>query len=431
MKYKEAVEELFRRRTKGVKLGLERVISTLERLGSPQRSFRSIHIAGTNGKGSVSRIVYELLRAHGLSTGLFTSPHLVRFTERIVVDDSEIGEEEVIRLIEELKPYCEELTFFEYVTVMAFKYFEEKGVEYAVLETGLGGRLDATNVVVPEVSVITKIGFDHQEFLGNTLQEIAGEKAGIVKRGVPVVTASQEREAEEVILEKARQNGAEIFIYGRDFYGKLKEMSLNGVVFDFYSSGMDKISGLHLPLNGFYQVENASVAIRAFMRVFPDWDEAKVREALRRVRFPGRLEVLSKEPLIIFDIAHNPQAATALVSSLKKLTDKKPILVFGVMKDKDALGILKSFEGYADRVIFAEPSYERRLDFEEFVRRFNGLRLKVTKATNSLEAFYEANEECKKNPNLFVLCTGSAYLVGELKELLGERAVLRELGELL
>jgi len=442
MKYKELINELYTRRTKGIKLGLDRVFSTLKKFGNPHQYFKSIHIAGTNGKGSVSKIIYNLLKAHGLNVGLFTSPHLTRFTERIVVNDKEISEEEVIRLIEKIKPLDNELTFFEFVTIMAFLYFKEKGVEYAVLETGMGGRLDATNVVIPEVSVITGIGIDHQEFLGSDIKSIASEKAGIIKKGIPVVTSKQTSEAEEVIKEKAKQLDSEIFIYGKDFSAQLKSMTLDGITFTFQPSAfsLQPIFNLQpsafslqpifsLPLTGFHQLENVAVAMQAFMIAYPHWDENHIREGLKNVKMPGRLEIVSKEPLVVLDIAHNPHAANALISSLKKLTDKKPVVVFGIMKDKDFQGFIKCFENYAYKIIFTSPNYERALKYEELSRRLNGFSTPIYSAEKPATAFKEGLSLCKNNPELYLLCTGSAYLIGEIKEFLGEKVLHRRLGE--
>ncbi|MCX7988298.1 MAG: bifunctional folylpolyglutamate synthase/dihydrofolate synthase, partial [Thermodesulfovibrio sp.] len=433
--------ELYSRRTKGIKLGLERIFAVLEKFHNPQNSFPTVHIAGTNGKGSVSKIIYSLLKAHGLKVGLFTSPHLTRFTERIIVNEMEISEEDVIRLIEKIKPYSDELTFFEYITVMAFLYFQEKKVDYAVLETGMGGRLDATNVVKPEISVITSIGLDHQEFLGYDLFSIAREKAGIIKEGVPVVSSSQEKEAEEVIIKKAEEKGSALFIYGRDFAAELKSISLDGIVFDFYpsslytsnskSSALSLKSDLHLSLTGLHQMENASVALKAFITIYPYWDEFTIRETLKKIKMPGRLEVISKEPIVILDIAHNPQAASYLVKSLKRLTEKKPVVVFGVMKDKDVEGILKQFEGYAEKIFFTSPRYERALRFEELVKRLNGYSKNIQAIPDVPIALKEGLCMCEKNSELFLLCTGSAYLIGEIKEALGEKSSLRNLGELI
>ncbi|MDW7998246.1 MAG: folylpolyglutamate synthase/dihydrofolate synthase family protein, partial [Thermodesulfovibrio sp.] len=379
-------------------------------------------------------IVYCLLRAHGFSVGVFTSPHLTRFTERIVVNDSEILEDEVVYLIEKIKPFSDELTFFEYVTVMAFDYFREKSIDYAVIETGMGGRLDATNVVTPVVSVITKIGLDHQEFLGPDLVSISKEKAGIIKKGVPVVSSSQEKEAEEVIIKKAEEMKAPLFIYGRDFYGRLNSIKLEGILFDFYPSkeedlNSDTYSNLFLPLTGFHQLENVSVALKAFMTACPSWKEELIREGLINVTLPGRLEIISYEPLVVFDIAHNSHAAEALVKSLKVLTYKKPVVVFAMMQDKDVNGFIRPFEDYAYKIIFTVPNYERALKYEELLKNLNDKR--VDYIPESFEAFKKGLLLCKNNQKLYLLCTGSTYLIGEIKEYLGEKALYRGLGEIL
>jgi len=431
MMYEVLINELYKRRTKGIKLGLERVFSVLEKFDNPHRGFKSVHIAGTNGKGSTSKIIYHLLRAHGLNTGLFTSPHLTRFTERIIVNDKEITEDEVVRLIEKIKPFGEELTFFEFITVLAFLYFAEAGIEYAVLETGMGGRLDATNVVVPEVSVITTIGLDHQEFLGNNIRSIAQEKAGIIKKGVPVVSSKQASEAEEVIRKKAEESGSELFIYGKDFSAELKSMSIKGINFIFSSASSLQTSALFLPLIGLHQLENVAVAMQSFMTIYPNWDENYIREGLKNVTIPGRLEIISEKPLIIFDIAHNPQAAQTLIKSLQIITDKKPVLLFGIMRDKDVSGFLKSFENYASKIIFTVPNYERALTYDELSERLNSYSLNLSYISDPVEAFKEGFSICQKNPNLYLLCTGSVYLVGELKEFLGEKTSHRRLGEVL
>ncbi len=444
MKYKELINELYSKRAKGIKLGLERVSSVLEKLGNPHYNFRSVHIAGTNGKGSVSKIIYSLLRAHGFKVGLFTSPHLTRFTERIIVNDEEISEENVISLIEKIKPYGEVLTFFEYVTIMAFLYFQEMEVDYAVIETGMGGRLDATNVVKPEVSIITSIGIDHQEFLGDTLSSIAREKAGIIKKGVPIVSASQDKEAEEVISKKAKEMNSPLFVYGKHFHSEIKSMDFDGIIFDFYPydfhlSDLSKTCGkslsplhnLQLSLTGVHQKENASLALKAFITIYNQWEESAIRKALKDVNMPGRLELVCKEPLIIFDIAHNPPAMKRLIDSLKRLTEKKPIVVFGMMKDKDVYGVLKEFTTYAEKIFFTSPKYERALKYEDLIKSINGFSKNIQSSPDSLSAFKKGVSICKENRDLFLLCTGSAYLIGEIKEALGEKSSLRNLGELI
>ncbi|GAB6183676.1 bifunctional folylpolyglutamate synthase/dihydrofolate synthase [Thermodesulfovibrio hydrogeniphilus] len=434
MRYNEILNELYQRRTRGIKLGLERVLRVLDKLGNPHKSFRSIHIAGTNGKGSVSKIIYTLLRAHGFSVGLFTSPHLTRFTERIVVNETEISEEDVVRLVEKVRPLSDELTFFEYVTVIAFLYFKEKGVDYAVLETGMGGRLDSTNVVKPEISIITSIGLDHQQFLGQDLASIAKEKAGIIKKSVPVVIANQPKEAEEIIIETANNTEAPLYIYGKDFYSNLKFMSLEGLLFDFYPRNTPPhapITDLSFSLTGLHQLENVSLALKAFIEFYPKYNENAIREGLKKVKMPGRLEIISKKPLIILDIAHNPDGAYYLIQSLKLLTEKKPVVVFGVMKDKDVNGIIKHFDGYAEKIIFTSPEYERALNYEELLKRLNGYSINICSSQSPKQAFNEGLSICYQNPELFLLCTGSVYLIGEIKEFLGETAIHRKLGELL
>lgn len=432
MKYKEAINELYQRRTKGIKLGLERVFSVLEKFGNPQNEFKSIHIAGTNGKGSVSKIIYSLLRAHELSVGVYTSPHLTRFTERIVVNDIEISEDDVLRLIEKIKPFGDDLTFFEYVTVMAFLYFKEKNIEYAVIETGMGGRLDATNVVYPEVSVITTIGFDHQEFLGDDIRSITLEKAGIIKKSIPVVLSNQNySEVEEVIKDRANLLNSQVFIYGRDFSADLISINFHALKFNFFMDSSTCLKNLSLSLLGIHQIGNASVALKAFTVVYPSWDESSLREALNSVKMPGRLEIVSYEPLIIFDIAHNPDAAEALVNSLKNLTNKRPVLVFGMMKDKDVIGFIKKFENYAYKIVFTTPHYERALRYEELLRRANEFLNSLYFVSEPAEAFKEGLSLCKNNPQVYLLCTGSTYLIGELKEFLGESTLHRSLREFL
>lgn len=428
-RYEALINELYRRRTKGVKFGLQRVVSALEKIGNPHHSFRSIHIAGTNGKGSVSKVVYSLLRAHGQNVGVFTSPHLVRFTERIVVNDEEIPEKEVLEIIKEINPYCENLTFFEYVTVMAFFYFKNKKVDYAVVETGMGGRLDATNVLSPEVSVITTVAFDHQEFLGSDIKSITKEKAGIIKPLIPVVSAKQLKESEEVLRKSAEEKKSKIYFYGKDFFSHLNRMSFDGVFFDFYSS--KTLYNLFFPLTGFHQVENVSLALRAFLEIYPDCKEELIREGLIKTKLPGRLEVLSKAPLIVFDVAHNPSGWQTLLESLKALTDKRPILIFGMMQDKDVASFIECFKDYAYHMIFTVPKYDRALKYEELLQRVNGVASEVTYIPKPEEAFSFALKEVEKYNNTYLLCTGSTYLVGQIKEFLGEESLHRSLGELM
>ncbi|MBA3061021.1 MAG: bifunctional folylpolyglutamate synthase/dihydrofolate synthase, partial [Nitrospirae bacterium] len=262
MGYTAAVNYLYGLQKHGIKLGLDNTAKLLFLSGNPQKHFSSIHIAGTNGKGSTSAMIASILQAAGFRTGLFTSPHLVSFTERIRVNNEEIREDEVVELTEEIRSTIEgsELnpTFFEFVTAMGFLYFKRKNIDWAVVETGMGGRLDATNVLLPEASVITSINYDHSEFLGNTLSAIAEEKAGIIKDGVPVITSAQEPSVMDVIKKKTEEKNASLFIYGRDFSAAIKTEDTSGSVFNY--SGDSNFEDLVISLPGRHQVLNAALA---------------------------------------------------------------------------------------------------------------------------------------------------------------------------
>src|SRR4030043_1083155 len=272
MSYSETVNYLYNLQKYGIKFGLDNISRLMSALDNPHTSFLSVHVAGTNGKGSTSAIIASILKTAGFKVGLFTSPHVVSVTERIRVNGEEMTEDDVIKLAEEIKNIVERLgdfspTFFEVVTAMALLYFKRKKIDIAVIEVGMGGRLDATNIVIPEVSVITNISCDHKEFLGNPLKEIAHEKAGIIKREVPVVTSYQESEVIEVIEKKAAEKEAELYAYGRDFSSALKREDISGICFDYLGSDSFTIHDLILPLTGEHQMQNASVAIKAAMIV--------------------------------------------------------------------------------------------------------------------------------------------------------------------
>jgi dihydrofolate synthase/folylpolyglutamate synthase len=268
MSYSGTINYLYNLQKHGIKFGLENISRLMSLFGKPHELFLSVHVAGTNGKGSVSAIIASVLRTASLKVGLFTSPHIVSFTERIRINDEEITENDVLVLTEEIRGVVERRgdfspTFFEVVTAMALLYFKRKKVDIAVIEVGMGGRLDATNIITPEVSVITNISYDHREFLGSTLKEIAHEKAGIIKDGVPVVVSYQEPEAMEVIEMKATEKGARLYVYGRDFSSALRREDLSGICFDYWSGDSQfAIPDLVLPLIGEHQMQNASVAIK-------------------------------------------------------------------------------------------------------------------------------------------------------------------------
>ncbi len=457
-RYLEVLRYLYGLQKFGIKLGLQNICGLLHALGNPERSLKCVHVAGTNGKGSTSAAIASIIQAAGKKTGLFTSPHLLNFTERMRINGEEVSAQKTVELAAEVKEAVERSkkikkaenalyadlnpTFFEFVTAMALLWFWQEGVEWAVLETGMGGRLDSTNVIAPEVSVITTVGLDHREFLGGTLREIAAEKAGIMKKGVPAVLGPQRPEALEVLEERfSSLNGGSmppgLFLYGRDFFcSALGESSGAGVTFD-YSGSSFQAKDLAFPLAGDYQVINASVAAQAVTAAGLG-SEAAVREGLRMTRLPGRLELLEEAPEIRLDGAHNPDAAEALAGALKKIfllpEGRRLILVLGIMGDKDAEGIMDPLLPLAaasgGKSILTAPAYGRAARPEELKRRAEAMGFKTGIAAVSplSRAIQEARDLAR--PEDLIVITGSFYTAGEAKEILkregGKFSRLRE-----
>lgn len=352
---------------------LDRLRAALVLRGHPERGQRFVHVTGTNGKGSVSAMIASALSACGLRTGLYTSPHLHRFVERIRIDGRPVAEalvgRRVARLVAELaRTGAPELSFFETATILAFEIFRDLHCDVAVLEVGLGGRLDATNVVVPELSVITRIALEHTGILGPTVSAIAGEKAGIIKHGVPFVTSARDPEARAVIREHARRRRARGWWIDRDYSyatqrgGRLVDVVVRGRRFD----------GLRLGLRGLYQQENAACAVAALVAlrerglVIPD---AAIAKGLRTVRWPGRLERIATRPRVLVDAAHNPDGCVALASELARGPRPSPrVLLFGAMGDKDHRAMLAAFDGLVDRYVFTTPSMRRAADARDLRR---------------------------------------------------------------
>jgi dihydrofolate synthase/folylpolyglutamate synthase len=341
--YAEALEALFRRRRFGVRPGLDGIRALLSALGDPQRKLLALHIAGTNGKGSTAAFAESILRAAGRRTGMYTSPHLLRFTERIRVDGREVAPTEAARLAGRALAAAPEATFFEIATAMAFVAFAEAGVEVAVVEAGLGGRLDSTNVLdAPLASVVTGVALDHTEILGPTLSHVAREKAGIFRAGVPAVVACDDEEARAVLLAEAERVGAPLELLGRDF------------------AEVDATLGLA----GRFQRRNAALAVRAVAHAaarggFTVSDEARAR-GLAGARWPGRLERFDD---VLLDAAHNPDGARTLAAELPALAQGRPVtLVFGTVEDKDAPAMLAALRPTVARVILTRVPSPRGRD---------------------------------------------------------------------
>ncbi len=360
---------------------LRRVDELLARLGNPHLGARSVHIAGTNGKGSTAAMIASALIASGYTTGLYTSPHLHTWRERIRVNDKLISEAELAGLVERLKPEVEavnqkatygQLTTFELLTALAFAHFKLKGVDFQVLEVGLGGKFDATNVIQPEVCVITSISFDHTEVLGNSLAEIAAEKVGIIKPGCVVVTSPQPDEVARVIEETCLNYGAELGRMGSDVTWQGISSNLNRQLFQV--KGRLGNYELSIPLLGDYQLENAATAVAALEVLAGkgfNISKDSITSGLAQVGWPGRLQILSHHPFLIVDGAHNPDSARRLKQSLEQYFNfDQAILVMGTSSDKDIAGIVSELAPLFDKVIITRSHHPRAMALPPIVAEF-------------------------------------------------------------
>lgn len=393
---------------KGIDFKLDRVARALERLGTPQRQFPSIHIAGTNGKGSVAAMLHAVLSAGGHRVGLYTSPHLVRFTERIRVGAREIAEGEVVQLADELRQVTAgiDLTFFELGTVMAFLHFARSAVDVAVIEVGLGGRLDATNVIEPLVSAITTIGLDHTEFLGDTIEAVAAEKAGIIKPGIPVVTGRLPPEADRVVRTIAAERGAQVLALSRDF-----DVRVGKGGFAFSGLGYE-LDGLQLNLSGSYQIDNMATAL-AVLTQLPTRlkvSEPALRTGLNVVRWPGRFEKVRGDPMLILDGAHNVEGMQALTRELRAIAGGRRIhVLFAVMRDKpweDMVALLAPLCGSATITEVLPPRGAPAEDVARVWRRYC-----PTTVIDDTAVAWARIRSCAKAGELVVV-TGSLFLIG-------------------
>jgi len=422
--FQQSLDYLYGLQKFGIKFGLNCTENLLARVGNPHRKLRFIHIAGTNGKGSTAAILSRILSNHGLKVGLYTSPHLVRFTERFRLSDREVSADRILRVFEKIRVTMDERqppTFFEMVTAMAFLYFAEEQADFVIAETGMGGRLDATNVISPEVCVITNVGFDHQDFLGSTLSSIAREKAGIIKQGVPVVTGALQSVAQGILKTTCMNKSALLYRFKSDFSVRRKS---NG---SFQYRGIQRqLPSLSVNLRGPHQVGNAALALATLevleqKRLVSLWPEL-IGRAMREVRWPARLEVLATRPTIVLDGAHNPQGAESLRDALKKsFTYKKLHLVMGIMADKDILGILRRLLPMAETAIFTQPRYARAANPDDIRKMARPYIQKYYVIADSASAIQEARHLA--GPDDLICITGSLYFAGEVKEIFGEPAL--------
>ena len=402
---------------------LGRVKQLLAAVDNPHTRFPAVHIAGTKGKGSAAAICESCLRAAGLHTGLYVSPHLHTFRERIQVDRQKITREKVVALVEELYPLIErvpDVTYFEAITAMGFLYFARSEIDVAVVEVGLGGRLDATNILTPEVSIITSLSLEHTYLLGDTLAEIAYEKAGIIKPGIPVVSAPQRAAAAQVLETISREREAPLTVVGQDWEYKPGPADLDGQAFTVRrATGSSELDGEYwMPLLGRHQLENGTNIIAALdILRRQGWriSANAVREGIRTVRWPGRMEILSREPLIVADGAHNPYSVQVLRQALEEwFPDRRWVLVFGASADKDISGMLKTLLPISDYVIVTRSDHPRAASpvglADAVVSVGGGAEISVNMRKSLLRGLEVMGSEGS------LLVTGSTHLVADARE---------------
>lgn len=429
MDYKEAMEYINCTAKFGSNLGLLRIKKLLEYMGNPEKDIKCIHVAGTNGKGSVSSMISRILADSGLKVGTYTSPHLERFTERITINDKEIPEDDVARIISSMEPIINRIigegyehpTEFEIITAMMFKYFSENKIDCGVIEVGLGGRLDATNVITPLISVITTISIDHVDILGDTLGKIAYEKAGIIKEHGTVVVYPQEAEANEVIKRVCSESKATMIAVKSEGV-ILKSHSIDGQIFDLDING-ESYENLSIKLLGRHQLLNAKTAITAVkaLSIFKiHIDKSSVYKGLSNVRWPGRLEVMGGDPIILLDGAHNLQGIESLVDALKiYFKYNKLVLVMGVLRDKEVREMCEKIMPLADTIITTLPTSHRALPAQELDKIAASFCSDIFTFPHSEDAYRKGIEKTNKG-DLLLFC-GSLYMIGNIRTILQEK----------
>lgn len=409
---------------------LAKITDLLTRLGNPQNSFHAVHVAGTKGKGSVCALVYQALLSAGYRTGLYTSPHLIRFNERIQQNGLMISDEDVVEtgntVMDAIDPHNPASTF-DIMTAMAFLYFKKKGVEIAVIETGLGGRLDSTNVLTPVISVITPISLDHTAFLGNTIAEIAGEKAGIIKKGVPVVTMQKYSEALTVLKRTARDQAATLIDVNSNYtlsgivknaHNQIVKISLKNDCKESDSDDSKKATDLQLGLVGDHQVTNAGIAFASLRKISAmgfTVPKNAIRKGFSQVFWPCRFELINENPRIVLDGAHNLDSIEALIDTIRLVyPGEKIALVFGVSEDKPYRAMLEKISPLTKKMILTRSEHPRSLPPEKMAALFKTDPPEVMIA-EKLETAMDFVESCDKNE--IIVVTGSLFIAGGFRSI--------------
>ncbi|MEC1772460.1 bifunctional folylpolyglutamate synthase/dihydrofolate synthase [Schinkia azotoformans] len=425
--FKEALHWLNSRTTFGIKPGLERMNFMLEQLGHPERRLKAVHVAGTNGKGSTLSFMRHILQEAGYVVGTFTSPYIESFNERISVDGVPISDEDFVEIVKKVKPIVEKCeatehgapTEFEVLTVIALEYFARVAVPYiSLIETGLGGRLDSTNVITPLVSVITNIGQDHMNILGNTVEEITKEKAGIIKSGFPVVTAVEQPEAEVIIADIAKSKNSKLYRLGKEFKSINTTLHSGNEVFTFQSP-FKTIENLEISMKGEHQVKNAATALMAieYLKQYFSFviDEEHIRSGLLKTTWKGRFEKVSDKPLTFIDGAHNPEGINTLCDAVKRYyPNKKVHIIFSALKDKPLKEMIGKLDNIADKITFTQFEFNRCAGAKELFELSSSANKFINK--NWQQAIEGEKQEIGKNEEEILIITGSLYFISEVRK---------------
>lgn len=419
MNYNESINWLYSFEKFGIKLGLERITHICKKLGNPQENYKIIHVGGTNGKGSVCRFLQSVLTLNGYKVGVYTSPHLQRFSERFVIDGKEISESDVVNLVEKVKPIVDEMikndnppTFFEIVTAMGFEYFKDKKVDFAVVEVGLGGRFDATNIVDPLVTIITNVSLEHQDRLGNKVEDIAFEKAGIIKDGIPVITGASGKTL-DVIQKVATVKKSPITVIDNSFWKKIgggvdwQKFKINGSLKDY---------DIKTSMAGEFQGENITLTITIIENLQMNGvyiTDESINEGIEKTTNPGRMEIVGFEPIILLDGAHNIEGIKFLKKTLEKdFVYERLILVLGILSDKNIQEMLEIITPIADTVIVTKSQNKRACSPSKLKDMISKKEVIIKDEISN--AIDYAKKIVKKQDLICV--TGSLFTVGEAKD---------------
>jgi dihydrofolate synthase/folylpolyglutamate synthase len=403
------------------KFNLSRMIRFLELIGNPHQDYATIHVAGTKGKGSICAMISSILSHSGYTTGFYSSPHMIDFNERIRIGDHLISHEKIAEYVDYLKPFInqvEQITTFEITTALAFKYFSDQKVDFAVIEVGLGGRFDATNVITPNVSVISTISFDHTKILGNTLSKIAFEKSGIIKKNVPVVVSRQKKTAIKMIQNIALEQSSPLINAKESFRVVSGHKTLDYQEFIIHGS-LSSTGCIKLPLIGDHQLDNARTAFAVIdelryqgVKISP----TAVKQGFEQVEWPGRFEILQRNPLVIIDGAHNPDSFRNLAKTIKEyLTGRKVIFVLGVSADKNIRTMMKIIKPVVDHLIITKSAHPRAMDIEKIQELADAIGI----SSVCVERVEDAKEKAESltNENSVIIAAGSIFIAGAFREM--------------